>query len=427
MILRALEPQRSGDTRALMALRRTHLQSLRRELNIWRLAQSFTDQVVWDRDGFATQSEVVAQYERFQSAQVINGGLEKDLFEREALHAAWKEYGSLLKARNFVGFDAKGRLLISTKKSDQKLSERHSWKSLFKLNLMRSVTRLLMISYGNQSPQSLAQSTMDNQSLRKWYEEFNEIGTELKAFDKRSLDPGQRSFHEANFFTFSGNGDDKMSFDETFEFISFLFGAGLGSSTDIQNSLSKAGCEVPEKDIFDFFMFNETCYKNQLRTRFSEAFANLPQLTEEVAKMKPAQWDDYFAALTGATRVSDPRGSRIEMADLRTAVMVLHYVESLLKIYDKNQNQSLSIEEIEAAFPRFVSFLRTAKPGVSDANLSDAFAYMLFYGEIPSTAQVALFKVAKAMRWASPLPEAGRAQIIKVFQVLKADMGPSSK
>lgn len=424
IVLRILEPQRNGDTRALLSLRKAHLQSLRREFNIWRLSQSFVDQIKWDSDDKVSRQGAADQYDLYDFDYVIRAGLERDLFEKEALRTAWKDFGLLLKSKNFVGFDEDGRLLITTKAQQKIVFERHSWKSLTKVNLIRSLSRILLIGYGDKGPAELSSGALSVGSLRKWYEEFNPIGQDLKIFDKRSPDPGQRSFLEANFFTFSGNGDERMDSYETFEFVSFLFGAGLGSSTQIQSAMGKGKCEISEIDEFGYPMMEETCFKNVMRANFAEFFINLPQLSAEVKAMTPAQWDEYYGALLTGTRVSPSAEKRIEVADLRTMVMVLHYVESLIQIYDRNGNQAFSYAEIETAFPRFASFLRKTNPGHDDTDLTDGFAYLLFYGAKPSTAQVLWLK---GMKMVGALPESRRAQIIKVFQVLKADMAKPLK
>ena len=112
------------------------------------------------------------------------------------------------------------------------------------------------------------------------------------------------------------------------------------------------------------------------------------------------------------------------MSDIRTTVVVLHYVETLMVMYDKNQNQTLSIDEINEAANRFMSFLRDTNPGTSDGFLKDGFAYLVINGQKPNAWDLARFKAG--MVFSKPA-EATRLNIIKVLKALKDDLNKSKK
>lgn len=418
VLMKIFDTKRGTDTRGFDALKRHHLVSILREFNVWRLSQSFVDQLPFSPAGFSA-AEIVGRYEKFDFDYVIRGGLERDPYEQDALRKAWKDFGELLKLPVPMVFDNSGRILIRPGGQAPNMT----WKSLMRFNLMKTVTRLFLIGYGDHGPLEISQARMQEKDLSEWYTDFQEAGQELQAFDPRSPNPGKRSFMEANFFTFHGNGDDHMTSVETFEFVSFLFSAGLGSGTQIQADLRMAHCEVAEIDVMGYAKFDQACFKDTLHRQFAQEFANMPNLVSEVQKMSPAQWDVYFANVLGATRVSDPKLGRMEMADLRTMVVVIHYIESLMKTYDKDGSQSFSLQEIYDSFPRFASFLRQTNKGVSDDNLKDGFAYMLFFGAKPSNADMVKFWVSKNFYDY----QATRGQIVKVFQVLKEDLNKAKK
>ena len=418
ILLKIFEPARKGDTNGFTSVKRIHLAAIFREFNVWRLSESFIDQLPFSPAGFSA-AEIASRFDQYDFEHVITGGLERDPYEQDALRRSWKDFGILLKTPNAMTFDNAGRIIIAPGSPNANMT----WKSLMRFNVMKSLTRLFLIGYGKGPALDLSQATMSESDLTQWYTDYQALGQELKAFDPRSLNPGKRSFMEANFFTFSGNGDDQMSSSETFEFVSFLFSAGLGSGAQIREDLKEAHCETTEVDIMGFQKFDPKCFEDTLHRQFEQEFANLPQLVKEVKAMNDTQWDQYFQTVLAATRVSDPNSGRVEMSDLRTLVVVIHYIESLMKTYDKDGNQRFSIAEIYDSFPRFAKFLRQSSPGLADNKLKDGFAYLLFYGAKPTAFQYVWFQGIKLVS----NPMAGRGQIVKVFKVLKEDLNKPKK
>lgn len=422
LVLRGLDSDRKGDVRALRALTRDHMQVVRREFNIWRLSQNFIDQLEISEAGLS-MAQVAKLYDRYDFDAVIRGGLERDPFEQESLRRSWKDFGQLIKGSSLVNFDSSGRVLIVPGGPDYATS----WISLMRFNLMSTVTRLFMIAYGDHGAADVSKSVLRETDLTQWYTDFQDIGQELQAFDPRSANPGRRSFMEANFFTYAGDGNDIMSYNETFEFVSFLFSAGLGSGAQIQKDLQ--ACEVDEIDVMRFHKFDEKCFRQTVFKNFAQEFANLPKLVKEIKGSGPGtgmnedKWNAYIQSMLAATRVSDAKSSRVEMSDLRTLVMVMHYIESLMRTYDTDGSQTFSVDEIARSFPRFASFLRSTNPGVSDANLNDGFAYMLFYGQKPTTMDIVWYKAQKLVYNF----QANRVGIAKVFKVLKDDLNKAKK
>ncbi len=437
-ILRILDPNRHGESRDLSALTRTHLMNLLHEVNIFCMMQAFADQVSFENNE-VTRSSLLEQYGAFSVTEFLQKDKGLAALEVSALQGAWQDFGVLLKSPFPVSFDSSGRYVVRLSQKESPLS----WSAVTRLNIMHAVTRLLLIGYGNKPSTEVAQSLMKSEDLSRWYDDFRKIGLELKAFDPRNANSASRSFKEANFFTFSGNGNEQMDFHESFEFVSILFSAGLETTNEIRQDMntSAAGATSPpfagaisppsatscvdsQTDVFGYRLFIEKCFKKQLRQKFSLYFANLPGMAQAVAQMDESQWDIFYANLLGSARVSNAQEGFIETADIRTFGVILHYVEAVLTVYDLNRNGSLSLNEIEAAFPRFEGFLKGSNPGVGEGNLRDGFSFMVLYGKKPSTWDVIWFK---GRRLLPGLPEASRLNLIKVLSALKEDLNTSKK
>lgn len=412
-VLKVLEPGRQEDSRGLNALKRSHLSTLRREFNIWRLSQSFVDHLPFsDEKPDISRRTLFENFDKFDHGYVISQGLSNSVLEQVALKDSWRDFGHLLKTSRTVNFNSKGRLLISY----QPELYTYSWQSLTKFNLMKSLARLLMVAYGSNTARETSKGAISKEGLISWYEDFKNIGLDLKAFDPRSANAGGRSFLEANFFTFSGDGDDKMDLRETFEFVSVLMSAGLGTSSEIQKSMPQ--CEVDQRDVFGFQMFEEHCFRTYMRRNFATYFDNMPWMVEYVRAMNHDQWMEFFNAWFRSSRVAQPVNGYVEMAEIRTMVTLLHYVENVMTIYDVNQNGTLSLDEVHGASPRFMSFLKTVAPGKYEFLIEEGFASLVFNGEIPGVGGLLGFQFSKA--WG--LDEAPRGNLLRILQVLKDEL-----
>jgi hypothetical protein len=421
-ILKMLEPQRQGDSRGLTGLERKHIAAIRREINVWRLTQSFIDFLSQNDSTKRAQKATLEAYEKFDFEHVIDKGLSADPLERAALRDSWKDFGHLLGSAYPVNFSKAGGLYITY---GPELTEM-SWSSLTRFNVMKAIARFLTIGYGDVTSGELSKAKITKDKLISWYADFKKIGTDLKAFDPRTGNSGGRSFLEANFFTFSGDGDELMSDRETFEFVSLLFSAGMGTSNRIQATLKSESCNLKNTDVFGLPYAKETCFKTILKSHFSEIFANLPYMTFAVGDLTDEAFDQFYSVLMDSSRVSPADGGYVETADIRTLVTMLHYTETIMTIYDKNNSQGLSIDEIKTANPRFIPFFRTLNLTSYDTILDESFIFLVLNGDIPDGWDLMQLQGAKAMGWFKGLigihdaqEEAHRVNILRIMKTLK--------
>jgi hypothetical protein len=282
---------------------------------------------------------------------------------------------------------------------------------------MRALGRMLLLSYGSTHNPVVSQEVMNEAGLEQWYADFNKLGTEMKAFDPRSKNSGARSFKEANFFTSNGNGDSLMDYNETFDFVSLLVSGGMSSSEFVrQDILNRGGCRLSGIDVFGYHLMEEACFKATLRRNFAVYFDNLPGMVREVSTMQDVQWTGFYGNLMAAARVSAPDGGQVETADLRTAVMMLHYTESLMSVYDVNHDGKLNIDELRAAAPRFLEFMKKVSPVDFNFIVEDFFLFLVYKGKKPSFGEYIYFQGEKAI---NSLADVGRDKILQVFKVLK--------
>lgn len=412
VLMKILDPERKKDARSLKGLERKHILTLQTELNVWRLHQSFIDLLPFENSdrGF-TQQQLLEAYVRFDKKRVIEKGLSEDTFEQKVLEDAWADIGELIKDPRMVRFDEDGRLLVSHAAA----SSRQDWATLTRFNVMRTLSRLLMLGYAEDVYGPLSRARLSEKGLSSWYEDFHEIGLELKAFDPRAENSGPRSFLEANFFTFNGNGDDVMDQKETFEFVTMLLSAGMGTSNEIVKHMQLAGCSIQDKDVFGFPYLEQKCFKQQLKKHFEVYFGNLPGLVRYIDGLNGSQWDQFFGYLLAASVVPDQKKGFLETANVRSIITILHYMESIYITYDRDRNQALSVEEVYAAAPRFMSFFKKVSPTSMEFLIKEGFAHLVFFGEIPGAGGVFKFQWEKL--WG--IEDAQRMEMARLFGTLK--------
>jgi plasmid maintenance system antidote protein VapI len=420
VVLKMLEPQRLGDSRGLQALKLEHMRALRREFNIWRFGQAFVDHLPFSENQKVFSHEALKGYaQRFNAGKIIDTAFPGSSLEQAALNHAWSDLEFFIQRPTLMNFNEQGKMWSVYNSA----MYGYSWASLTKFNLMKTLGRLLMIGYGKNVSGSMTAATLSEQGLVAWYSDFRNIGIDLKAFDRRKGNSGSRSFMEANFFTAAGDGDDVMNIAETTEFVGLLFSAGLGTSSTVQKSLTQERCEASEEDVFGFKLFDEQCFKSALRKNFASYFNNLPWMAKEVAGFSDSQWNEFYESLLVSSRVEQPLQGRIEMSEIRAMVTVLHYIENIVTLYDKDQNGGLSLEEVRSAFPRFKCFFQAVKPGYYDFILEEGFASLVFFGTMPEAWDLVSFQGSKI--WG--LDDARRTNLLKILQVLKTQMATPQK
>lgn len=406
-LIKILTPNRSEDTRDLVGLEKRHVFSVMREFNIWSLQQQFINSL----SPGLSRVGVFDAYKKFDYKSVIRE-LDSEPFERNALEVAWNDIGYYLVPPMPVTFNHARRLNISYSIIDGP----QSWDSMFMSNFMRALARMLQLGYGDLKGRSITQITLSQQGLLQWYDDFREIGLDMRAFDPRTVDKSYQSFLEANFFSFSGNGDEEMSYLETYEYVSTLFAAGLFSSDALQSGA--ALCKVEEVDLFDNHYLKGDCFKKFLKDNFAAYFDNMPDLAQYIRGLSPAEWDQFYNYLLSASESPEPREGLIDTANVRTMVTILHYMEGLMVAYDTNRDGLLTLDEVYGASPRFTPFFQKIIGIENKTLLREGFAFVVFRGSIPTTADLAKFQWSKVRG----LGTATRMNIIRVIGTLQTQL-----
>lgn len=419
LISRFLDARHSGDLRGVDGLKLSHLVQLRKEILTWRLNQDFIDQLQYDKNGLATLAQVVPQFNQFPFIERIQMLTQDDLMQKDLFNHL-QDFAYVLNKKIPLHFNKDAKFVIAENYNQIG----YTWNSFTLYNLYFMMSRLLHTGYNVQFAANLKDSQLDSQSLYQWYDEFRDLGIAIKAFDPRSLNSGKRSFLEANLFTYYGNGDAFLSFYETFEYISLIFSSGLATTPVLRNIMLENNCALPMKDVFGHPWLKEDCFKLQLKKNFYKIFDNMPSMSRFITGLNNQQWDSVYQSLMNSSR-NDPRTvGRIESSDIRTLVTIIHYIESLMIVYDRNHDQFLDVQEIDFAAIRFFPFFKKLKKIDDEAQIKMGFRFLLVYGRVPTDWEYVQFSAGQ--KWDNLFGndlKISRFQIFKVFDGIKDMLG----
>ena len=416
---------------SLTAIKPSHLHEVKREAMTVRIISDLmmnvfnkiSNVIVTPENQEVTVADILSEYPLLASGFQLQTELEsynltqEEPFIREAI----LQFPNRLKKNYVLQYDSSKSILIVGNHIPVKFTAA----SMAKVVSMNALSRLLLLGYasaGTMSP--LAERTLKIEDMQQWYEDFKTFGVSIKAFDPRSENSGPRSFYEANFFTFSGNGDTLMNDDETYELVSFLFSAGLVGADLLRKDLVAEKCEIDQSvDIFGKPLIERKCLMRVWKEKANTLFANLPGMAQFIQSLSDSQFQEYFSSLEEGAINKHP--TEFDTSDLRSLVAVTHYIESIYTNFDLNHDQILQFTEIRQASPRFLSFVlkiveKNAPAWLAGPQLAQvAYEYLVVYGEKPTGASdLGPFWIQDKSAMT-----ASRMNLFRVFKIVREAIG----
>jgi hypothetical protein len=417
IVARVLERESRFPKESVTALEKRHLTFLKVEYEIWKTSLSFVEEFPENFEAKTVDQKLKEFKPKFSHQFAVPN--------QQTLVEAWEDWKHHLSQDIPLLYVNSGEIVISPYVRDMK---RWPWYNLARQNIMRTLSRTLLLGYGVKRTTRLSDTGINEQSLLDWYIDNTLLGVEIKAFDPRAPNSGKRSFFEANHFVYSGNGDEWADRQEVYEFVNIIFSSGLAGLTSIQDQLKKAGCSTTVFDIFGQPWFNEDCFKKTLRSQFHIMFKNLPGFVYYIRSLNDAQWDSFYNDLVSFSRNDPKEAGRIETADLRTLVVILHYIESMYIKIDSDRDDRLSKEELILGSKRFLNFFKkqfnlTATPGglwdrTYNFLVPQGFACLVLTGEMPTPSSCT--KVFLQDAWSDRYSD--RQRIIKTLNQLQSTL-----
>lgn len=351
-----------------------------------------------------------------QFARALNGSRSSDeIEEKTRIVRDLSRLRQVMSTGHPIKFDQQMGLLLD----GQHTNIIYTSEALAQIVLIKGFTRLLTQGYGEPQNQPIHLRGILKEGLNQWYSDFKDFGVDLQVFDPRTKDMNSR-FVEANFFTFAGNGDERMQYQETFEYLHFLFSAGISSAELLRRELLIAGCQRLDKegkteiDPFGKMKLKRDCVKEVWKTKFPSIFPNLPGMVALVSNLakSDSEFDQFFNIFEKAAFGHQP--VIYDTGELRTVVAMTHYVESIYTLFDLDRDSFLSLAEIRRSSPRFLPLI-AKKTGFSPTGCSAqvAYEYLVVLGKVPG-----LLDVGWNVHLCRDPDENAKASRLQIFQVL---------
>lgn len=410
-------PGGAGDPQNISGLNERHLRIFKREYNIWKIGQMFLNDVYRTHKD-VTIPVLVEATKKFDFKSKIKEMTQEPLEQRE-YEQAWIDYAMSFAWEKPLLFDSENKLVLAYTKNLVK----NSFSGMSLHNFIRTITRLLVFGYGEKNSGALFRNNVSEKGLMQLEEDFREFGQRIGFLDPRTENPAARTFKEANWFTADGNGDGWMTPRETMQELAALISGGQSVAGQIMADLENSKCETGDKDPFDKPIMKEACFVQALRANFFKYFGNMQWMVADFAKINKDdnQFTAFYQSIMAVARLKPEfhKPGQIEYAEIRTVTTILHYVETLVIVYDKNGNQKLDETELSAAVPRFASFIEQSlkERGQSSDNIEDIFLYLLYNGQEPTGYSDMIPFIAKRKVWG--LGEVDKLNILKVLGAFK--------
>lgn len=442
---------RAGDRKNFYGITKLHFDNLKRELGLYQVYATFLDSLGQktnssdDQNAGLSLEEIRSQLKKFdpRTVKLVYGRFDKKT--QDDITVGFNEMSSEFFFDRPVLYKNKRMIIVA---DQNKLNQ--NWEDLSYSLFNKLLARILVLGWSDRSNHNneVMKMKLTSDGLVDWYSDFRDIGIELKMFDPRQKNTGAKSFLEANLFTYSGDGNDTMSFYESIQYLNMITSGGGRTVDALQEGLSKAGCnlENEEKDAFGYYWKSEECFSIELRKNFKSYFSYLPYMVGYVDRMNDQEFKFFYDELMSVARTTaSNKGTKIEYSDLRNVSMLLSYIESLFAVADLNHNWAVTDKEIRGIYPRFKSFATDYAYAVSkdkidmfkkwnqcsnynvDDLIRESFIYLVYNGKTPEMNDINYISCLFGNDLISFKGEVNRTRIISTFKILKDVIDSKSK
>lgn len=407
---------------------------IRREYLGFKLIQQAIERVFAEKQERPV-TEVVSVLDLYPIQEEIKKLAPLSMRDQETLRRAWVEFSLIVKDTAVRQWTEAGKVSMGVNRW-----ELWNYGVLTRINLWRSPTSLIMRAYGNAKKVGIEKSILTVPQIKAVLDEFLDFGGETKIFDLRNLDTSERSAHEADMFTPSGNGDNQVQFLELHDLLGIMWSGGMAGVTDFKRVAAQEGCLLANRDYFGEAYMQMDCSSQTFRRHFGQIFSQFPAFSHYVEGLSDQDWLRFYLDLLKVGRICPKDLTGLETSDQRTMVVILHYIENLFSIYDQNRNDRLDEQEVESSFPRFREFMIAVtkrrlqevsplsykalnKVGYNWSGMAlNVFKFIVFNGRVPSGGELLKYMAGDTLNMRGSLGEADRQAILKVFATLKAQI-----
>lgn len=407
-----VEAAPGSDPLKINGLTEEHIRIIKSEYNMWKAVQVFANRTYLENE----QQDLSSLRIRFKT--IDNKDFPAILqSDRPEYDQAWKDFYILLSRDQTIVFMDSLKLQVDYQKSQTKVP----FVSVNMLNAVRSLSRFALRGYGNKDFHSPFQRRITKQRMMDLEENFREFGRAIGFFDPDKTTAGKETFDQANLLVFHSNGDKGVDGYEMTEVLSFLISGGQFMLDEIYKELAqRSNCLLPESDVFHRPWVQENCFVQALREKTDLFLDHLPEAAQFFKGLTNEQFIQAYKYLIKVAVGPRHRAGQLDSGEIRTMATILHFVEAIVMMYDKDQSGLLTQTEVSAALPRFHDIIEEQalkENFLAGFFLEDIFLYLVYEGERPSGALD--ITGIKTKKFLGTLGEVDKLKILKLLAVMK--------
>ncbi len=394
------QPGSRQDPSKIVGLTDSDLQIIKKEFHVWALSQKFINSSFIANPNQTLDSLRLA-VDKYPRDAVI-AEFTSDEQEATDLRRSWQDFVKLLKSSPNVIFDDKFEMQMGYFYQTKPMS--YVGANMF--NSIRTYIRFLFRGYSQGTARYFVDNYSTKSLLSNFVEDFYDFGKSIGFLDYRVTNPAPRTFVEANYFAFHGNGDDWLSSQEIFEELSVMVSGGQSQVKRIFNSDLMKKCYTGKYDVYKHLILNSNCFYYTFKDNVKLFMSNMPWMADEISRMSLSEYATFYNGLYTLAKMGPPSllpeykpvpEGYIEWNEVRSMTTIMHYIESIFMAYDKDQKGSLDIHEILNALPRYkalidkkiesqsgfwstIAIYIAGKRSIEEV----ALAYLVYRGRIPS-------------------------------------------
>ena len=291
---------------------------------------------------------------------------------------AHEDIRRLFNRENPTIFAANGTVVFERSSSYQAFSDvtfqQMNWKSL--------AMRLIMNGYSSR-PEKDAYTGITKDQTKEFYDDIHELASDFKYVEPNDNVLWETSFDEANMFAMSADANDKISYNEMFDWMSMVLGGGVLQTrlySDMTDRCSKAG-----EDYFRRKQVTVDCMRTRHKATFATTYKELPNWVKIAKNLDDENFLTFQKLLETATRDKAKIGQPVGISELTRMTMVMQYIESIYTRFDVDQSGTITYEEAEKAFPLFRDVLKASSGLKTDKSNFGLFCWLLYKGKPPKS------------------------------------------
>jgi hypothetical protein len=257
--------------------------------------------------------------------------------------------------------------------------KRYSLSHMSKIHAVRLAVEHLIRSYSKDP----VRATLAN--LTELVTDITGLGVAFHVVDPTIPDLPKRRFTEANYFTFSSNGDSYLDLDEAVYYINYYL--SLAHVADRTVAIAGPLCATDKIDAYNVHWMDGKCFRKVYFDNHRVLWDHAPGMINYYEGLPAKDRAALEVSMEAGARRFGKNDLPVGRYDSESLAAVIHFIETIFKRFDLNDDQELDKTETLNAYPVFkMALAEVGKIDPKNNNtLEAAFTYTVHHGRAPKT------------------------------------------